>query len=81
MKKQYNFQDWKEFLKANNLTNEKISQITGLKVVTIRSGCMNAKELPTWAVAFIWSWKNCGDIKRLASSFKDFVDAVTKKDE
>jgi len=81
MKKQYNYLDWKEFLKTNKLRNKHISEITGIKITSIRSAIGKQKELPIWAIVFIWSWKNCGDVKRLASSFKDFVDAVTEKDE
>ena len=58
MKKQYNYLDWKEFLKANKLRNKNISEITGVKITSIRSAIGKQKELPIWAIVFIWTWKN-----------------------
>lgn len=49
--------DFKAMKKALGLTNAYIAEITGLSVDSVKTMTQPSKELPTWAKAMIYVWK------------------------
>jgi len=58
----YNNKDWKEFKSEFNLKNKDISIIIGITEPSIKNQTMASKKLPTWAKAFIYSWKKTTEL-------------------
>lgn len=50
-------EDWKAYKKERGLKNEDIAKIVGITPDSVKNQTQPNKELPKWAIAMLYEWK------------------------